>query len=125
VKKIEKEAELEKERAASVWKPLFWRRSQMILVYILCAFVMLVIIEFSYSAMYADNQFAFLAAVKVIGIVMDLIVSRVRVLRIVRHPNPHRSPYSVSDPHPTSRISLYPTPPHPTQSTYPPTPYAI
>jgi hypothetical protein len=75
---IEKAEALEAERDASVWKPLRWRRAQMIAGFVFCALVMTVLIEFSFSDLFQTNQYAWLAIIKLLGLGFELYLLSVR-----------------------------------------------
>ena len=75
--KIEKEAKLEEEREKSVWRPLFWARLHMMAVYLFMVCVLVIIIEFSYSNMFQNNQYPFLLMIKVINVIAEIILGNV------------------------------------------------
>ncbi len=62
----------------SIWKPLVWRRGHIVLVYSVALLFMVVIIEFSYSSTYGNNQYVFLVVAKLLSIVLNLVMNEVR-----------------------------------------------
>jgi hypothetical protein len=72
---IEKQEAKEAEEAASIWRPLYWRRSQMFVAYVMFAMLMTVFIQFSFSDTFQDSQYAFLAIIKLFSIIFEIVVT--------------------------------------------------
>ncbi len=75
--KIELEEEKMRKLAGSTWRPLAWRRADMMVVYLFMTSIMFVLLEFSYSHTYGDRQFEFLAAIKLLSIFLEIVISKV------------------------------------------------
>ena len=74
---IEKEEAKQAELEESGWRPLQWRRNQMLLAYIFMVFLMQMFIQFSFSDMFQNDQYLWIAVIKVFGLVFELYVESV------------------------------------------------
>lgn len=78
---MKKEEEKAEKEAESGWKPIKWRRSQALVAYILFSFLMTIFIEFSFSNTFQFNQYQYLAVIKLIGLVFEILIIKVGARR--------------------------------------------
>lgn len=59
---------------SSVWTPSVWKRAHLIWTSVCLEFVLLVVLEFSYSDIYTENIYRFIVLFKLLQMVLELII---------------------------------------------------